>query len=331
MRLWKALTALGVVAMALAALGTAAAASLGSVSFTANLSGANEVPPVNTALSATGPLTFDPGTKTLTYDLTVGGVSVTSAADIHLGAAGVSGPLLHSLDTNGMQTVAGSVALSDSDVEDLYSGNLYVEVHSALPGGVEASARAQLDLPGTEPMSMASITTNAYRFDLAVNPAETMLMPDMAGTATTGELMVAMPGMPMPPMSMTDQGMPINHHVEVHIFDKATGAVVKMAPMITLTNEATGATRTLGMGNIMAMYGLDVGQSDFHFGNNMYLPDGTYQVTATLNGETAMFQHVMIKAASSLNDGHDSPPSRLRTPVTPAWPQPTRARPRSSS
>ncbi|MFI5340295.1 MAG: hypothetical protein ACHQ7N_10705 [Candidatus Methylomirabilales bacterium] len=62
--------------------------------------------------------------------------------------------------------------------------------------------------------------------------------------------MSQLPGMPM---AMTDQGQPVNHHLEVHIYDKATGTVVtNVIPKIMVTNQATGAARPLA--SIAAMY-----------------------------------------------------------------------------
>jgi len=55
-------------------------------------------------------------------------------------------------------------------------------------------------------------------------------------------------------MALTDQGQPVNHHLEVHIYDKATGTVVThVVPKIVVTNQvATGAARPLA--SIAAMY-----------------------------------------------------------------------------
>src|SRR5262249_44704520 len=70
-------------------------------------------------------------------------------------------------------------------------------------------------------------TTDSYKIVLSIGPAETMLMPDEAAGATAGEVMVEMPGMAMPSTSPTDQGMPVNHHLEAKVYDKATGALLK--------------------------------------------------------------------------------------------------------
>ena len=99
-----------------------------------------------------------------------------------------------------------------------------------------------------------------------------------------------MPGMPM---VMTDQGRPVNHRLEVHIFEKATGTVVtKVIPKIMVTNQATGAGRPLA--SIAAMYGVQEGQKDLHFGSNILLPGRTYTVIVAGGDETAVFKDVTV-------------------------------------
>jgi hypothetical protein len=133
--------------------------------------------------------------------------------------------------------------------------------------------------------------TASYTIVLGIGPVETMLMPDQAMGATTGEVMAPMPGMPMPTMVMTDHGQPVNHHLEVHITNKATGAVVvDPMPMITIT-DAMGTSRAL---DSMAMYGVTEGVSDWHFGNSVYLPDGTYTISVQVGNEQTVFTSLMV-------------------------------------
>jgi hypothetical protein len=120
-----------------------------------------------------------------------------------------------------------------------------------------------------------------------------MLMPDQAAGATEGEAMVHMPGMPMPMMSMTDQGKAVNHHLEVHLFDQATGAVVtKALPKITITSQRTGESRSLAPTALM--YDVKEGQKDLHFGSNLFLPAGKYTVLIVVEDETALFKDVTV-------------------------------------
>jgi hypothetical protein len=76
-------------------------------------------------------------------------------------------------------------------------------------------------------------------------------------------------------------------HVEVHIFDKRTGNVVKTAnPMLTVKNNATGQVQPVP---IVAMQGIVEGPGDYHYGNNLEMPKGNYTMTAVIGSETASF------------------------------------------
>lgn len=145
-------------------------------------------------------------------------------------------------------------------------------------------------------------TTAHYKITLTFGATATMLTPDQAAGAKEGEVMVEMPGMAMPAMSMTDGGQPINHHLEIAVADKSSGAVIaNQIPAITIKNDMTGAIRTLDA--VMAMYDVQVGKDDIHFGNNLYLADGTYTITAVVNGETASFAPLTVGAGSSMSGG----------------------------
>ncbi len=137
-----------------------------------------------------------------------------------------------------------------------------------------------------------SQTIGHYKITLEIGPVATMLMPEQAAGAKEGEVMVHMPGMPHS-MGMTDQGKPVNRHLEVHIYDKATGTVVtEVIPKITFTNQATGKSRSLA--TIGAMYDVREGQKDLHFGSNLFLPEGTYTVLVVVGSEKAIFINIAV-------------------------------------
>ena len=134
--------------------------------------------------------------------------------------------------------------------------------------------------------------------------------------------MVQMPSMPMPTMSMMDQGQPVNHHVEAHIYDKSSGAVLdSVTPVMAITNQANGASRKIDP--VMAMYGVAEGKSDLHYGGNVYLPDGTYTITVSANNETATFKDVAVAAQMTAAPGPMAAPAVgsagiMPSPATPA-------------
>jgi hypothetical protein len=121
-----------------------------STTYTANLSGANEVPTV--AGAASGTATFTLNGKMLSYVVTVSGLSGNAlASHIHVGASSANGNIVYPFNAAGVQTgqvASGIVDLSqpvsngttsisgDSLLTLLNSGLLYTNVHTASnPGG----------------------------------------------------------------------------------------------------------------------------------------------------------------------------------------------------
>ena len=95
--------------------------------------------------------------------------------------------------------------------------------------------------------------------------------------------------MTMTAMTVTDQGQPVNRHLEVHIFDKTSGAeVIDVIPTVTIVDQATGTSR--GLPNVTACLQANHLEVEHHFGDNLYLPDGKYEVTVDVGNETAAFE-----------------------------------------
>jgi len=103
-------------------------------------------------------------------------------------------------------------------------------------------------------------------------------------------------------MHAMDQGMAVNHWLDVHVTQADSGAVVAdLTPTIRITDKATGTSRDLP--GVMGMSG-GMSGADMHYGQNVFLPDGTYEVTVQLGpGNTAVFRDVMV-VASSMMMGH---------------------------
>ena len=115
-------------------------------------------------------------------------------------------------------------------------------------------------------------STAHYRITLDIGPVPTLLRPDQVSRATEGEVPLAMSGLPMP--TMTDQGRPVNRHLEVAVYDKATGARLgSPMPRITITDRKTGRAKTLKA--VTAMYDVKEVQGDVYFGDNIHLAKGT--------------------------------------------------------
>ena len=95
------------------------------------LTGAQEIPPVETSASGIGIISVAPD-KSVSGSVTVSGMSVT-VAHIHEAGAGTTGliiiPLAKTSDT--VWTVPAGAKLTDAQYESFKAGNLYFNVHSA--------------------------------------------------------------------------------------------------------------------------------------------------------------------------------------------------------
>jgi hypothetical protein len=125
------------------ALVTLAACSsmMGGSSDTVTLTGANEVPAVTTAATATGSIKVA-ADGAVSGSIVVTGMAPTMA-HIHQAAAGVNGPVIVPFTQSGNTFSAPPGAkLTETQLAAYRAGNLYVNVHSAAhPGG---EIRAQL-------------------------------------------------------------------------------------------------------------------------------------------------------------------------------------------
>jgi hypothetical protein len=106
------------------------------------LTGSNEVPPVTTSASGSGTVTVN-ADRSVTAHITVSGMTPT-AAHIHQGAPGASGPVIVPFVKQGESTfvAAEGAKMTEEQYRAYKSGHTYVNVHSAKnPSG---ELRAQL-------------------------------------------------------------------------------------------------------------------------------------------------------------------------------------------
>ena len=114
----------------------------GSGAISVKLSGAEEVPPVNTAGSGSGSFR-------VAEDGSVSGSVTTknvpgTMAHIHLGARGRNGPVIVPLAKNGdTYSVPDGKKLSSAQLQAFKAGDLYVNVHSNRHKGGEVRAQLQ--------------------------------------------------------------------------------------------------------------------------------------------------------------------------------------------
>lgn len=140
-----------------------------------------------------------------------------------------------------------------------------------LPGTLARPTFAQMGMPSE--FEERSARTASYIIKIRIGPKVTMSNSSM---------------------SSTDQGKPVNRHLEVHTFNKSTGEEIKnLVPAVRVTNQATGSSHLLT--NLVACRVSRHRETEPHFGDNVYLPDGAYTITVTVGKDTAVFKDVTFK------------------------------------
>ncbi len=109
----------------------------GASVFHADLSGGQELPPVNTQASGRGVLALGADASDRHYRLSVDEITDIAAAHIHQGSAGETGPVIFTLfDGTGMfdpdNPISDTISVTPAHVLDLISGNFYINVHTAV-------------------------------------------------------------------------------------------------------------------------------------------------------------------------------------------------------
>jgi hypothetical protein len=116
----------------------------GDTLWTANLTGAQETPPVVSTGTGHASVILDAAKSTLRYHVSTTGLTLTNS-HIHKAIAAIAGGVIYPLTPLGA-IIDGMVAVTATDAQDLADGHWYVNVHTAAnPGG---ELRGQVLLPG---------------------------------------------------------------------------------------------------------------------------------------------------------------------------------------
>lgn len=115
--------------------GTAwSAAQAQPTSITVQLSGANEVPAVQTPGKGTAHITYNRGTRVVTWDITYSGLqSQATMAHFHRGAEGKNGPIAVWLTRPGQPApnpIRGSRRLTPAQAQEFLASDWYVNIHT---------------------------------------------------------------------------------------------------------------------------------------------------------------------------------------------------------
>ncbi len=131
-------------------LGWAGATAAAPVSFTVDLTGAQQVPPVQTTGAGKADLTYDPSTRAVTWSISFSGLSSTATmAHFHgPAAAGTNAPVeiwLSKQGTPPVSPIKGDATLTPAQADQLTAGMLYINLHTQdHPAG---EIRGQVVLP----------------------------------------------------------------------------------------------------------------------------------------------------------------------------------------
>jgi hypothetical protein len=190
---WRAIGLLAGVAALLGLVPVMASAQATTSTWRANLTGANEVPPVTTDATGTFTATLDEAAGTLTWTLSATGLQNITAAHLHTGAAGANGGVVMPLfappggqvtnilnisNTSRQSDLSGSLAGNFAGfVTQLKAGTIYVNVHTTQnPGG---AIRAQV----ASTQATATATAKATATATAAPTATATAAPKTTATA----------------------------------------------------------------------------------------------------------------------------------------------------
>ena len=136
---------------------------------------------------------------------------------------------------------------------------------------------------------MQTRTVAAYRVELHVLSAEPFFSKqDVADKHIKEGMEIEGGAAPVPP----DAGSHPNHHLVVHVFRRRSGAVVTDARVmmsfvaIDAKGKTTGASTDVP---IVVMQAIGGGPASTHYGNNVTMPPGRYNVVVTVNDKELVF------------------------------------------
>lgn len=134
MRLARVCGTLGALAL-VGWIGSVAPAEAAPMTFTTELSGTQQVPPVKTSGHGTADLTYDTSTRVLTWDITYSGLS-SPATMAHIHGPAMAGKnagieiWLSKRGTPPTSPIKGEATLSEAQAKMLMADETYINVHS---------------------------------------------------------------------------------------------------------------------------------------------------------------------------------------------------------
>ena len=115
---------------ALASVLVATSASAEMLAFKADLKGASEVPPTDSAATGTATVDVDTATKELKWTIQYSGLTGDATAAHFHGPAAVGENAGPAVDISG-KIESGSATVTDAQIADLQAGKMYINIHTA--------------------------------------------------------------------------------------------------------------------------------------------------------------------------------------------------------
>ena len=137
---------------------------------------------------------------------------------------------------------------------------------------------------------MRAKTVGAYRVELHVLAAEPLFTKEDVAAKHVKEGMEIEGG--ATPVMLDADSHP-NHHLVVHVFDKKTGQAITDATVtmsfasLDRKGNSAGARTEVP---VVIMQAIGKGPDSTHYGNNVTMPPGRYEVTVAVNDQTAVFR-----------------------------------------
>lgn len=160
-----------------------------SNTFSALLSGDQEVPATTTNASAYGTIVLDPVAKSISGVLVANGI-VGTAAHIHQGLPGVAGPVVFPLSGGPTVWTLAATSITDEQIADLRAGTYYLNIHStAAPAGeIRGRLNQQLRFAALSGANeVPAVATAASGFGvLALNPTTNQISGFVKTAGITG-------------------------------------------------------------------------------------------------------------------------------------------------
>ena len=146
---------------------------------------------------------------------------------------------------------------------------------------------------------MIDTTLGSLRVELHVLPAEPFFTKDEVSAGKGTEGMLIMGG--AKPLALDANPHP-NHHLVIHVFDTKTGKAITNAKVkidFQSLDKNGNLFGTLIQTPIVVMQVIGKGAQSTHYGNNVIMPDGPYNVSVVVNGNKMSFKVNVTEAADA--------------------------------